>query len=149
MKTMKILLLILSFVILPLGCKKQDSGTSSSADANQVKEEISEAAEATGTYLNEQKEAILKKANTTYDQLKNDTQQLMADMKEAGKENWQKLSSNLDSKLNATQQKLAELKEAGDENLQKTNNAFNTAIEELKDAYQKAKAEYQKTGEEN
>jgi len=149
MKEEKLLIPILCFAILIFGCRKEDSGMSGSekADANQVKEELSEAAEATGAYLSEQKEAILEQANTTYDQLKNDTQQLISDMKESGKENWEKLSSELDTKLANAQQKLSELKESGDETLQKTNNAFNTATEELKDAYKKAKAEYQKSSE--
>jgi ElaB/YqjD/DUF883 family membrane-anchored ribosome-binding protein len=89
----------------------------------------------------------MEKANDKYEQLKNDTQQLLTNMKEAGRENLQEIKSELDSKLNTAQQKFSELKEAGKENLQGTKDAFDTAIDELKDAYQKAKAKYQKSDE--
>ena len=139
------LILILCLLVLSFGCKKEDSETAGSADANQVKEEVTEALEVTGAYLDKEKDAIMAKANDTYDQLKNDTQQLISDIKESGKANWQELSSGLDKKLASAQQKLSELKEAGKENLQKSSDAFNTAVDELKDAYQKTKAEFEKS----
>jgi hypothetical protein len=149
MKNMKLLIPILCFAVLHSGCKKEGSAgsTSETPDANQVKQQLSQAADTTGAYLNNQKEAILEKANTTYGQLKTDTQQLITNMKTSGQENWEKVSSELDSKLDIAQQKFNDLKEAGDDTLQKTNSAFNAAIEDLKDAYQKAKVEFQKSEE--
>jgi uncharacterized protein YicC (UPF0701 family) len=131
--------------VLLSGCKKQDSEPSGGADANQVKQELTEAAQTAGAYLSKEKDALVEQANETYNQLKSDTEQLIADMKESGKENYRQLSSDLDGKLNAAQKKLGELKEAGSDTLQKSSDAFKTAVSELEDAYQKTKAEFEKS----
>ena len=86
----------------------------------------------------------MKKANEAYSELEKDTKQLLSDIKDTGKASWQALTDNLNNKLDATKAKYNDLKEAGADNLHATSEAFDVAVEELKDAYKKAKAEFQK-----
>lgn len=130
--------------VLISGCDNTTPETSEDGDAEQVKREAAEAAETIGTYFNQQKESLMEKTSQTYRQLQDDTQQLMADLKAAGKETWQETSSELDNRLTDLKQKYNAMKDSSGETLQKSKDAFNVAAEELKDAYQKAKAEFQK-----
>lgn len=143
-----LIMLLCAMSVLP-GCKKTDSEDSETDKGAKAKKEISEAIEATDEYFSEQKDAVMKQAKETYSNLESETRQLIANVKEKGKENAQEISSTLDSKLDSAQQKLEELKKAGKENWGDTEEAFNTAITELKDAYQKAKAKYQDSGNQN
>jgi histidinol dehydrogenase len=124
------------------GCRKDDASTASVPDANEVKEKVAEAADATGAFLTQQSRDFLNGAQETYSQLEGDTQQLLADLKESGKEGWETMSAELEQQRNAAQQKLNELKAASQENWEDTKEAYETAVEELKDTYQKTKAQY-------
>ena len=151
LKKSRLVVAALCFFVLFAGCKKTDSDKTTDEETKEMKKEMSEAFEATGEYLSEKKKELMKKSSETYDQVKGDTQQLITDIKESGKDKWEDLNAeyNLDEKLENARQKLSELKKAGEENLQDTKDAFDTAIDELADAYQKAKAEYQKGEAEN
>jgi hypothetical protein len=124
------------------GCKQEQPESSAGSDANHVKEEIAEAANATGAFLSQQSQEFLDGAQETFSQLEQDTQQLAADLKASGKESWDMMRAELAQKQATAQQKLKELKSASQENWEDTKEAFEVAVKELKDAYQKAKAEF-------
>ena len=151
LKISRFAIIAICFFVLFAGCKKTDSDKAADEETQEMKKEMSEAVDATGKYLSEQKQELMAKSGETYEKVKGDTQQLITDIKESGNAKWENLNAeyNLDDKLENARQKLSELKESGEENLQDTKNAFDTAIDELVDAYQKAKAEYQKSEAEN
>jgi histidinol dehydrogenase len=140
-----ILILLLCGIVIFAGCKKSP-GSSTPNDMNELKKEVSKTIQTGSNYFNTQKEAAVKKAQETYTTLANESQQLISNIKASGKETWQDLSSDLDQKLKTANQRLTELKAAGEKDLQKTTDAFNDAIDKLKESYQKAKTEFQKTG---
>jgi predicted small secreted protein len=144
LKKLHLLGLVLGCCVLMSGCDNTTPETSDDVDAEQVKTEAAEAAETAGTYFNQQRESLREKANQTYEQLEDDTQYLMTDLKASGKEAWQNTAAELDRRLTDLQQKYNALKDSGGETLQTSRDAFNVAAEELKDAYQKTKAEFQK-----
>ena len=138
--------IIFMFLILPCitiipGCKNK----SGPAEANEVKEKVSDAITATDSYLAEQKNVIMKKSQEAYDSAEKETKELISQIKTSSSQNMQKVSSELETKLDTAQQKLQELKEAGQDKLQAAENAFNKAIEELKSTYTKTKDEYEKS----
>ncbi len=126
------------------GCKKKGTEGATS-EPNDVEQKVSQAVSESGDYLNKQKDVVLQKANSTYDQLKNDTQQLISKMKESGSKDWQTISADLNSKLTVVQQKLGDLKEAGSDAMQKAGDAFNKAVDDLKKTYQNAKSDFEKS----
>ena len=142
-----ILALLLCSIVILTGCKQKNPESRSATDANEFKSEVSKAIKSGGDYFNTQKEAAVKKAQETYTTVEKESQQLISDIKASGKEAWQDLSSDLDQKLTVTNQRLTELKAAGEKDLQKATDAFNSAIEKLKESYQKAKTEFQKTNQ--
>ena len=97
--------------------------------------------ETAGTYLNQQKDAIMEKANQSFSQLKTDTEQTIKDLKASGQQAWQDMATELNGKLQAAQQKLDDLKNS--DNFQNAKDAFDTAITELKQSYEKAKTQLQ------
>ena len=143
-KPVSLFLLIACCLLWIPGCKKENTESSSNVSAEQVKDKAMEAVEAGGAYLNQQKEMIFNKASETYSQLEKETQQLISQLNASGKEVWQNVSDDLGKKLNLSKEKLDTLKQAGKEDLQKTQDAFNDAAEQLRKAYEKAKAEFQK-----
>jgi hypothetical protein len=136
--------ILVLFAVFTSGCKKDTSEPSSDVDIDEVQKEAAEAIVTTDNYLEQEKEKIMEKANQNYNQLKEDTQKLLSDIKQSGKDTWQGAQSELDSKLAALNQKFTDLKESGEENMQKSKDAFNVAVDELKDAYEKTKAEFEK-----
>ncbi|MEJ2647797.1 MAG: hypothetical protein P8016_05230, partial [Sedimentisphaerales bacterium] len=132
--------ILLCIFILP-GCKAKPGGT----DANQVKEKVSEAVETTDSYLAEQKDAAIKKSQETYDNVQKETKELITKIRSSSVQGWQEMSSSLEAKMDTAQQKLDELNEAGQDKVQAAESAFDTAIKELKDTYEKTKAAYEKT----
>ncbi len=136
--------LLAGCILLGWGCKRQSDEPPADANSGSVKTEIKEAVDASGDYLKRQKDAIVEKTSEIYSQLDKDTRQLLTDIKESGRETWQKSSVELDAKLAVAKQKFDELKDAGGDNVQKAQDAFNVAIDELKDAYGKTKAEMTK-----
>jgi len=135
-------LLIVVAIWTPAGCRQEQPESNADTDANQVREEIAEAAEATAAFLSQQSREILDGAEETFSQLEQDTQQLATDLKASGKEGWSTMIADLEQKKTTAQQKLKELKAATRENWEDTQKAFEVAVQELKDAYQKAKAEF-------
>ena len=144
LKRTKPFFLILCCLLWISGCKKESPESTSDVSAEQVKNKTMDAVEAGGAYLNQQKEIILNKASETYSQLEKETQQLISKLNTSGKAAWQNVSEDLGKKLNLSKEKLDALKQAGKEDLQKTQDAFNDAAEQLRKAYEKAKAEFQK-----
>jgi thiamine biosynthesis lipoprotein ApbE len=140
------LYLFLCCMFILAGCKGKKSENS---DANDVKKEISQAVDATGDYLKKQKEATVESAKKTYDQLAVETKQLISKIKTSGNQGLVKMTSELENKLDVTEKKFQELKESGKDTWQDTQNAFNTAAEELKQAYNKTKAEFEKSDRDN
>lgn len=141
----KLLLVILSVcIVITAGCKKKTDQPSSNVSADNVKKEFSEAVDASSDYIQKQKDAIMEKATETYTNLDTQTKQMISDIKDSGKEAWQKTSEELESKLAVAKQKLDELKQSGKENMQDAQDAYNVAIDELKDAYTKTKDEMTK-----
>ena len=130
-------------VISVAGCKKDNSGSSTDTELNQVKKDLSETAADTKDYLAQQKNAFIDKAQESCTQLENETQKLLTDLKTSGKEKWQALSSKLNDKLTVVQEKFKSLKEASAENIEKSKDAFNAAIDDLKQAYEDAKSQFQ------
>ncbi len=126
-----VLVLLVGCVLAVWGCKKQSDEPSSNADDG-------------AGYLERQKDAVVEKTSGIYSQLDTDTRQLLANIKDSGKEVWQKSSVELESKLAIAKQKFGELQDAGGDNVQKAQDAFDVAIEELKDTYSKTKAEITK-----
>lgn len=130
-------------VISVAGCKKDNSGSSTDTELNQVKKDLSETAADTKDYLAQQKNAFIDKTQESYTPLENETQELLTDLKTSGKEKWQALSSKLNDKLTVVQEKFKSLKEASAENIEKSKDAFNAAIDDLKQAYEDAKSQFQ------
>ena len=141
-----ILILLLCGIVIFAGCKQKTPGSSTPNDMNELKKEVSKTIQTGSNYFNTQKEDAVKKAQETYTTLANESQQLISNIKASGKETWQDLSSDLDQKMKTANQRLTELKAAGEKDLQKTTDAFNDAIDKLKESYQKTKTEFQKTG---
>ncbi len=56
-----------------------------------------------------------------------------------------KSNSELNKGLIVAKQKLKDLKTAGVDTLQKTSDAFNTAVRDLQDLYNKTKADFEKS----
>ncbi len=144
-KTFRYILIVCTLILI-YGCKQKDQ-PNETTDVNEVQQDVAEAVETGGSYLQQQKESMMEKVNETYNQLEKDTRQLITDIKDSGNQAWQDMSTQLDEKLNTARQKLTELQEAGKENWQDTKDAFDTAINELQDAYQNVKAEYDKPAE--
>lgn len=140
-KDMPKTIILVLFLVLISGCKSKDSETSEDVDQNQVKKEWKEATEVTKEYFEKQKENIMNEAKLKYAELEKDTKQLISDIKNSGKSNWEKLNQELDYKLKEAQMHLDEIQKAGKESLQKAQEAFDVAAKELKDAYQKTKTE--------
>ncbi len=135
------LCLLAGWMFIFAGCKGKSGGT----DANQVKEKVSQAVETTGSYLAEQKDAAIKKSQDAYESTEKETKDLIAKIKNSSVQDWQKMSSDLQAKMDTAQQKLSDFKEASLDKAKAAENAFDTAIKELKDAYQKTKTEYEKS----
>lgn len=138
--TTKLLLLICLLAGIA-GCKKENTDSTSNVNAKEVEQKANAAMETAGTYLNQQKDAIMEKANQSFSQMKTDTEQAIKDLNASGQQAWQDMATDLNSKLQAAQEKLYDLKNS--DNVQKAKDAFDTAITELKQAYEKAKAQLQ------
>lgn len=139
-KVVKVLLMA-SCIVWVSGCKKENTETASNVTAEQVQKETTEAVEAAGTYMDQQKEALVEKAGQAFSQLQTDTETLISDLKASGQQAWQDLAVELDSKLQAAQEKFNDLKET--DNFQTAKAAFDAAVNELKQAYEKARAQMQ------
>ena len=79
-----LLLVTFSFSLLLLdGCKKKETTNTAktTVTGQQVKDQISQAAETSGDYLAQQKDAAVKKAEQSFSDFKSDTQQLITKLK--------------------------------------------------------------------
>jgi hypothetical protein len=136
--------LIFCCLALVSGCNKDTPESPHDVDIDEVQKEAAEAIVTTDDYLRQEKERIMENATQSYNQLKDDAQKLLSDIKQSGKDTLQGAQSDLDSKLEALNQTFTDLKESSEENIQKSRDAFNVAADELKNAYEKTKAEFQK-----
>ena len=139
-KVLKLLIMV-SCIVWVSGCKKENTETASNVNAEQVKEKTAEAVETAGAYMNQQKDALIEKAGQTFSQLQTNTEKLISDLKASGQQAWQDTAAELDSKLKTVQEKFNDLKES--DNFQNAKAAFDAAVDDLKQAYEKAKAQMQ------
>ena len=134
-----------SFGLLLSGCKRsEEPGSESSNAAQKAKEEIKAAAGATGDYLTEQKDKFMKEAKENYANLETQTNQLIADLKSDTSEKWQQTKADLSEKMQAVQTKLDEVAKKSGRAWEESKGDLSDALDNLKKAYEKAKAEFQK-----
>ena len=67
---------------------------------------------------------------------------MASELKAFGNESWNTVRAELEQKQATAKQRLKELKSASQESWEDARKAFEVAVQELKDAYQKAKAEF-------
>ena len=127
------------------GCKKNDeSGAEGQTAAEKAKEEIKEAGEATGEFLSQQKEQFMEEAQKSYAGLETQTNQLISDLRNETSEKWQQTRADLQKKLQAVKTELDELQQKSGQTWQQSKDELSAALDNLKQAYEKAKAEFQK-----
>ena len=88
--------------------------------------------------------AVRKELTEAYRQSLIDAWKRLEQWNEDAREESEELRQELANKIAKTQEKLEELKEATAENWEAARRAFNVAWQELRDAYEKAKAEFEK-----
>jgi hypothetical protein len=143
-----IYIMLFSGIFIFIGCRDRNSD-SNIPDTNEVINEVSEAIETSTDYLSAQSQAAIEAAAKNYTDLESDAQKLISEIKNSGADTIQDMGNELDNKLTNAKQKLENLQEASEENYQKATDAYNVAIKELKDAYQKAKTEYEEKDQQN
>jgi thiamine biosynthesis lipoprotein ApbE len=146
---MNLLHLSLCCIFIFTGCKNKKSESSNTTDTNEIKTKVSQTVKATGDYLQKQKDAAVELAQKNYAQMEQETNQLISKIKTSAPQDWEKMTTDLQGKLDLTHKKLQELEGAGKDTWQDTQNAFDAAVKELKQAYQKVKAEFEKPAQEN
>lgn len=133
-----------SLGLLISGCKRgEEPGAEPNSTGAMAKKEIGEAVEATGQYLSEQKEAFMKQAKQGYSSLESNVNKFMTDFQDENSEKWKQTKAQLNEKMMTAKLKLDELGKESGQTWEQTKQAYNTAVKELKDAYEKAKAEFQ------
>ena len=140
-----LLLVTFSFSLLLLdGCKKKETTNTAktTVTGQQVKDQISQAAETSGDYLAQQKDAAVKKAEQSFSDFKSDTQQLITKLKNQTSEKAHAVGADLQDKLDYTGQELDKLKNAAGDKVQDAQKAFSSAMDKLKEAYENAKKEF-------
>ena len=142
-----ILLLVATFslgLLLLEGCKKKETANTEETKVSkeQVKDKISQAVDASGDYLVQQKDQVVKKAEQTFSDLKSDTQQLLTNLKNQTSEKAETVGADLQDKLDYTDQQLDKLKNAAGDKVKDAQKAFDSAMEKLKEAYESAKKEF-------
>ena len=137
---------IFSLGFLLSGCKRSnEAGSEGQGAAAKAKEGMKEAAQATGQYVSEQKDKFMKEAKESYASLESQTNQLIADLKSNTSEQWQQMKSDLNEKMQVVKTKLDELGQKSGQAWQDSKGELTEALNNLKEAYNKAKAEFQKT----
>jgi ElaB/YqjD/DUF883 family membrane-anchored ribosome-binding protein len=142
-----ILLLAVTFslsLLLLDGCKKKETTNTGKTivSGQQVKDKISQAVDASGDYLVQQKDEIVKKAEQTFSDLKSDTQQLLTTLKSETSEKAKAIGADLQDKLDYTDEQLNNLKNAAGDKVKDAQKAFDSAMDKLKEAYDNAKKEF-------
>ena len=131
--------LTLTIVFLSLlaaaGCKKSQPVTQ-----EQVKEDVKQAVETTGEYLNQKKDAVIPQIKETYFKLEGQVQTFLSDLKKQSEEKWQTVKPDIEAKMEIAKQKLNDLNQAGSDTFDQAKKAFDDAMKDLNDAYEKAKS---------
>jgi ElaB/YqjD/DUF883 family membrane-anchored ribosome-binding protein len=134
----------ISFGFLLSGCKKSGQPGSEPNNTGAVaKQKIGQAVEATGQYLAEQKDTFIEQAKKSYSSLESNTDKLMSQMQNETSEDWQKTKAELNEKMQVAKQKLNDLQNQSGEGWEQAKKAFDDALDELKNAYEKAKTKVQ------
>lgn len=133
---------ILAAALLVLaGCSGDDE---QKVTAEQVKKQAQEAVNTAVAYTKQQKDELMAKFNEQYDSLMKQGDELMAKAKEqaaAGQEKAKQVLADLQEKQKAVQEKMAAMKDAGAEAWAQAKPELEKALENLKEAYNKAVAE--------
>lgn len=131
--------LMLTIVFLGLlaaaGCKKSQPVTQ-----EQVKEDVKQAAEATGEYLGQKNDAMIAQVKETYSKFEGQIQTFLSDLKNQSEEKWLTVKPDIEAKLEITKQKFTDMNQAGSDKFDQAKKAFDDAMQDLKDAYEKAKS---------
>jgi hypothetical protein len=141
------LLIACSFALLLFqGCKKSEkAGSTGGGMEEQAKQVIPRDVNAGGANLTQQKDAAVKDADQSFSAVKKDTQQLLIDLKKETSERWQAVSADLKDKLDYTGQQLDKLKNTTAEKAKDAEQAFDAAMQKLKEAYDDAKKQFTQT----
>jgi gas vesicle protein len=131
--------LMLTIVVLSLlaaaGCKKSEPGTMQ----EQVKEDVNQAMKTTGEYLAQKKDAAIAQTRETYSKFEGQIQTFLSDLKNQSEEKWQTVKPDIEAKLEIAKQKLNDMNNAGSDKFGEAKKAFDDAMQDLKDTYEKAK----------
>ena len=125
------------------GCSGDDE---QKVTAEQVKKEAKEAVDTALAYSKQKKDEFMAQVNQQYDSLKQQSDELMQKAKEqaaTGKEQAKQVLADLQEKQKAVSDKMAAMKDAGGEAWAKAKPELEKAMNNLQEAYNKAKAELQ------
>lgn len=123
------------------GCSGDDE---QKVTAEQVKKEAKEAVDTAVAYSAQKKDEFIAQVNQQYDSLMQQGNELMDKANEqaaAGKAQAKQVLADLQAKQEAVSEKMAAMRDAGGEAWEKAKPELEEALQNLQDAYNKAKAE--------
>lgn len=136
-------LLTVAALLALAGCSGDDE---QKITAEQVKKEAKEAVDTAVAYSKQKKDEFMAQVNERYDSLTKQSDELMQKAKEqaaAGKEQAKQVLADLQEKQKAVQEQMVALKNKGGEAWAKAKPDLEKALNNLQEAYNKAKAELQ------
>ena len=86
------------------------------------------------------KQSVVQKAESGYNEMEKQTQDLITQMKEYEKPELETQADQLQDKLNQAKQKFTELQQTDQKNLKQLRQDFNNAMDELSQSYEEAQA---------
>lgn len=120
------------------------SGDDQKVTAQQVKKEAKEAVNTAVTYSKQKQDELIAQAQAQYQELEKETSQLMEKAKEkatAGQDKAKEVLADLQKQQAVVQEKLKAMQSASGKAWEKAKVELEEALQNLKQAYQKAKAE--------
>ena len=120
------------------------SGEDQKVTAQQVKKEAKEAVNTAVTYSKQKQDELIAQAQAQYQELEKETSQLMDKAKEkatAGQDKAKEVLADLQKQQAVVQEKLKAMQSASGKAWEKAKVELEEALQNLKQAYQKAKAE--------
>jgi hypothetical protein len=135
-----LLFIMVAFLLVTLsGCSSQ----SDKEEMSRVKEETSEAVEAAGNYIDEQREEAVRELRDTYDDVSDQIREFREENEGKLNEAQKELMSDLRARQDLIEEKLQQAKVEGRESWEDLKADISASVDDLEEAFADIKARFQ------